>query len=164
MLNKFDKKFEESILCVLLVIMTIILGIQIVARYVFGNSLAWSEELVRYLFVWSAFLGVPYCIRKGTSIKVDQFRELMPIGVRKALAYIDKVIIFALFLILAIFSFDVIRSTYISGQTSAAMGIPMWLVQSSVFVGSVLSMIRISQNFADLVKGKEKIEKDEQEA
>lgn len=163
MLKKFDGKFEETVLCVLLVIMTVVLGIQIIARYVFGNSLAWSEELVRYLFVWSAFLGLSYCIRRGTSIKVDQFREFLPIGVQKSLAYIDKIIIFVLFLILAMFSFDVIRSTYISGQTSAAMGIPMWIVQSSVFVGSVLSMIRIFQNFLDLVKGKEKIEKEEQE-
>lgn len=163
MLKKFDGKFEETVLCVLLVIMTVVLGIQIIARYVFGNSLAWSEELVRYLFVWSAFLGVPYCIRRGTSIKVDQFREFLPISVQKSLAYIDKIIIFVLFLIITMFSFDVIRSTYISGQTSAAMGIPMWIVQSSVFVGSVLSMIRIFQNFLDLVKGKEKIEKEEQE-
>ncbi|MDY3903061.1 TRAP transporter small permease [Peptoniphilus sp. SGI.035] len=164
MLNKLDKKFEESILCVLLVIMTIILGIQIVARYVFGNSLAWSEELVRYLFVWSAFLGVPYCIRRKASIKVDQFRRMMPVGVQKAFNYIDKIIIFVLFLIIALFSFDVIRSTYISGQTSAAMGIPMWIVQSSVFVGSVLSMIRITQNFIDLIKGRDSFEEEKQEA
>lgn len=158
MLKKIDKYFEEFILCILLVAMTVILGIQIVARYVFNSSLVWSEELVRYLFVWSAFLGVPYCIRRKSSIKVDQFRNNMPVGFQTFLLYFDKILIFALFFVLAIFSFDLVKSTYISGQTSAAMGIPMWTVQSSVLVGSVLSMIRIVQNFVDLVTGKDKVE------
>ena len=51
---------EETILIILLVIMTGVMGIQIVSRYVFQNSLTWSEELVRYMFVWSAFLGIPF--------------------------------------------------------------------------------------------------------
>lgn len=162
MLKKLDEKFEETILCILLVLMTIILGIQIIARYVFGNSLAWSEELVRYLFVWSTFLGIPYCIRRKSSIKVDQFRALMPDSVQKILLFLDKIIIFVLFLILAIFSFNVVKNTYISGQTSAAMGIPMWLVQVSVFIGAVLSMIRIIQNFMDLIKSRS-VEKENEE-
>ncbi|RVU55385.1 TRAP transporter small permease [Anaerosphaera multitolerans] len=153
-----DEHIEEFILVVLLIFMTVILGIQIISRYIFNNSLSWSEELVRYLFVWSAFMGVPYCIKKGTSIKVDQFRNMMPIKIQKFLLYFDKIIMFALFLILAIFSFDVVRQTYLSGQTSAAMGVPMWTVQLSVLVGSILSLIRIVQNFYEVLSGHKKVE------
>lgn len=73
MLKKLEKNFEEIILMTLLVLMSIVLGLQIVARYVFNNSLSWSEELVRYLFIWSTFLGIPYSIKKGISIRVDFF-------------------------------------------------------------------------------------------
>ena len=55
MLKALDDYLEETILIILLVIMTGVMGIQIVSRYVFQNSLTWSEELVRYMFVWSAF-------------------------------------------------------------------------------------------------------------
>jgi len=98
MLKAIDDYLEEIILLILLVLMTCIMGIQIVSRYVFQNSLTWSEELVRYMFVWSAFLGIPFCIKHGLSIKVDQFRNLFPIPLQKALMYIDKIIIFVLFL------------------------------------------------------------------
>ena len=63
-MKKVNEYLEEIILVILLICMTLILGLQIVSRYVFRNSLSWSEELVRYMFVWSTFIGVPYCIKK----------------------------------------------------------------------------------------------------
>ena len=158
MLKVLDDYLEETILLILLVLMTSIMGIQIVSRYVLQNSLSWSEELVRYMFVWSAFLGVPFCIKHGLSIKVDQFRNLFPIPLQKILMYIDKIIIFLLFLVLFIYSFKVVRATYLSGQTSPAMQLPMWTVQISVTVSSLLSMIRSIQNLLNLVRGKTKLE------
>ena len=158
MLKAIDDYLEETILLILLVLMTCIMGIQIVSRYVFQNSLTWSEELVRYMFVWSAFLGIPFCIKHGLSIKVDQFRNLFPIPLQKVLMYIDKIIIFLLFLVLFIYSFTVVRATYLSGQTSPAMQLPMWTVQISVTVSSLLSMIRSIQNLSHLVRGKIKLE------
>ena len=158
MLKALDDYLEETILLILLVLMTCIMGIQIVSRYVFQNSLTWSEELVRYMFVWSAFLGVPFCIKHGLSIKVDQFRNLFPVPLQRILMYIDKIIIFLLFLVLFIYSFKVVRATYLSGQTSPAMQLPMWTVQISVTVSSLLSMIRSIQNLSHLVRGKIKLE------
>ena len=158
MLKALDDYLEETILLILLVLLTCIMGIQIVSRYVFQNSLTWSEELVRYMFVWSAFLGIPFCIKHGLSIKVDQFRNLFPIPLQKALMYIDKIIIFVLFLVMFIYSCLVVKASYLSGQTSPAMQIPMWIVQLSVCVSSLLSMIRSIQNFANLIRGKTKIE------
>ena len=158
MLKAIDDYLEETILLILLVLMTCIMGVQIVSRYVFQNSLTWSEELVRYMFVWSAFLGVPFCIKHGLSIKVDQFRNLFPIPLQKVLMYIDKIINFLLFLVLFIYSFTVIKATYLSGQTSPAMQLPMWTVQISVTVSSLLSMIRSIQNLSHLVRGKIKLE------
>ena len=158
MLKALDDYLEEIILLILLVLMSCIMGIQIVSRYVFQNSLTWSEELVRYMFVWSAFLGIPFCIKHGLSIKVDQFRNLFPIPLQKALMYIDKIIIFVLFLVMFIYSCLVVKASYLSGQTSPAMQIPMWIVQLSVCVSSLLSMIRSIQNFANLIRGKTKIE------
>lgn len=158
MFKAIDDYLEETILLILLVLMTAIMGVQIVSRYIFQNSLTWSEELVRYMFVWSAFLGVPFCIKHGLSIKVDQFRNLFPVPLQRILMYIDKIIIFLLFLVLFIYSFKVVRATYLSGQTSPAMQLPMWTVQISVIVSSLLSMIRSIQNLLNLVRGKIKLE------
>ncbi len=157
MLNFLNEKFEETLLIVLLVVMTLIMGVQITARYAFGNSLSWSEEVVRYLFVWSTFIGIPFCVKKGLSIKVNQFRDIMPVKLQKALLYIDKVFIMVLFSFLFLYSIQVVKASYISGQTSPAMQIPIWLVQFSVTLGSFLSIIRSAQNLYELFKGRIKV-------
>lgn len=44
---------------------------QVVSRYVFDNSLAWTEELARVLFVAGTFLGASAAIALRREIKVD---------------------------------------------------------------------------------------------
>jgi len=151
-MKKVNENLEEIILIILLICMISILGLQIVLRYVFKNSLSWSEELVRYMFVWSTFIGIPYCIKNNTSIRVNQFKTAMPIKFQDVLSYVDKFIMLILFLIMAIFSIDIVSSSFASGQSSAAMGIPYWLIQISVPIGSILSLIRIIQNVLGLNK------------
>ena len=46
--------------------MSIIIFIQVVCRYVFQNSLTWSEEMARYMFVWLVYFSVSYTARRKT--------------------------------------------------------------------------------------------------
>lgn len=73
-----DENLEEFILIILLIGMTIIMGIQVFRRYALGMSLSWSEELTRYLFIWSGFISVSYCTKKCLSIKIEQFVAIFP--------------------------------------------------------------------------------------
>lgn len=52
----------------LLVAMTIIIMIQIISRYIFNNSISWSEELSKSLMVWTAFLVAPWAYRHGANV------------------------------------------------------------------------------------------------
>lgn len=72
-LQRLDRYLEEFLLVVFLGAMTLIMGVQVVSRYVFGMSLSWSEEITRYLFIWSGFLSVSYCSKMCISIKIEQF-------------------------------------------------------------------------------------------
>ena len=59
MLKWLDENLEEFLMVALLIAMTVIMGIQVFARYALGASLSWSEELTRYLFIWSVCSNVP---------------------------------------------------------------------------------------------------------
>ena len=72
-----DEYFEEFLMVLFLAAMTIIMGIQVFSRYILGISLSWSEEITRYLFIWSAFLSVSLCTKKCISIKIDQFIDFI---------------------------------------------------------------------------------------
>ena len=68
-LHWLDENLEEFLLVVMLAAMTLIMGIQIFSRYALGQSLSWSEEVTRFLFIWSGFLSVSYCSKKCLSIR-----------------------------------------------------------------------------------------------
>ena len=52
-LQWLDENLEEVLLVIALAAMAVIMGIQVIARYIFGASLSWSEELTRYIFIWA---------------------------------------------------------------------------------------------------------------
>ena len=45
-----NNSLEEFLMGAGLIMMTAIMGIQVVFRYAFGMSLSWSEEITRYIF------------------------------------------------------------------------------------------------------------------
>ena len=63
MLKKYTKfldgleSVEKVFLVVTAAIMVIVIAYQVVLRYVFHASNAWSEELARYLFIYDVFIG-----------------------------------------------------------------------------------------------------------
>lgn len=148
-------RFEEVLLVLLLISMTLVLGVQIIARYVFQNSLTWSEELVRYLFIWSAFLGVPYCINKGASLKVVQFIDYLPAKLKNIVLMIDRVLMVVFFAAIFVFGLLVVKNSFLSGQRSPALGLSMYIVYLSVVVGSGLAIIRVIEKIVLCLKNKD---------
>ena len=55
MLKKIDEHLEDILLVTLLSLMSLIIFVQVIMRYLMRNSLSWSEELARYLFIWSIY-------------------------------------------------------------------------------------------------------------
>ena len=54
-IHVIDESLEEILMVLMLAAMTLIMGCQVFSRYILGVSLSWSEEITRYLFIWSAF-------------------------------------------------------------------------------------------------------------
>lgn len=144
-LRWLDHNLEEIILLVLLVSMTCIMGLQIVSRYILNASLSWSEELTRYLFIWSGFISISYCIKKWISIKIDQIIQLFPKPIYVVAQLVLNVILFLLFTYLSIHAYNYLQMSIASGQLSPALHLPMPFVQAAPLVGFVLAAIRAFQ-------------------
>jgi TRAP-type C4-dicarboxylate transport system permease small subunit len=59
-------------------VMLLVIMAQVVSRYVFNNSLSWTEELSKSLMVWTTFLVAPWALRSGANVAIDLFQEAMP--------------------------------------------------------------------------------------
>lgn len=157
-LNWLDENLEEVLLAVALAAMAIIMGVQVFSRYVLSSSLSWSEELTRYIFIWAGFLSVSYCTKKCISIKIEQVVALFPKRGKAMFKLVNHTFELILFLYLIPFAWKYLMSAIANGQTSPAMGIPMYYVQAAPLFGFVLTAVRVVQRWiAELntVRGKE---------
>ncbi|MGM0674154.1 MAG: TRAP transporter small permease [Spirochaetota bacterium] len=119
-----------------LVIMIVATTLQIVFR-VFFSALEWSEELSRYMLVWSTFLGATLAYRRGMHISVTFVRESFPVAVRRVLRLLAIVAALVFFTLAFKFAVDYMSR---QGQVSASLRLPMPLVYS-VMPASLLVMI-----------------------
>lgn len=140
-----DDNFEEIILMFLLAAMTVVMGIQVVARYAFNYSLTWSEELTRYMFIWSAFLSISHCTKKQISIKIEQLVSMLPTKLHAIFKIIEKVIMLAFFAYMIKYANNFVQASITSGQLSPAMRLPMYFVQVAPLVGFALTIVRLLQ-------------------
>ena len=94
-LHWLDENVEQYLCVVLLGVFTTILFIQVVMRYVFNNSLSWSEELARYLFIWLCFIGVSFGAKQMKHLKIDVFISVFPKKFRPYVIVFADVIVLA---------------------------------------------------------------------
>ena len=154
-LRFLDDNLEKMICTVTLALMSAIIVAQVFFRYVLNNSLSWSEELARYLFIWTIYIGISYGVKMDTPVAVDAVYSYMPKGVKKYYAMIA----YALFLLFAVaivyYGVTVVGMQISSGQVSPAMGLPMQYVYVAPVVGMVLTVIRLVQKIIEAAKAEE---------
>jgi len=131
----------------LLVGMVVIMIIQVFCRYALGMSLSWSEEITRYLFVWSAFMSISLCTKLTINIRIDQLIRMFSTRGRAMVKIINLTIEFAFFAYMLPYAWRYLLSTIESGQVSPACGIPMYLVQSAPLICFALCLVRIAERW-----------------
>lgn len=147
-------RFEEVIIGVLLLIASIILFSNVVARYVFNESFSWATEVVRYQIIWMVFLGGSVAARRGMHIGVDIIVKFSGPRVRKAVLLTVYTISIAFCVYVVYYGFELVMRSRAWGQVSAAAQIPMWLMQLAIPVGGILMGIRFAQHFISTLVGK----------
>lgn len=144
MLKRLFSGFDQIIkaLIVILVIAMMTVGVmQIVYRYVLRSSLAWSEEFIRYCFVWTTFLCVPVGIHEGKHVAIDSLKKKIP---NKYLKYYNVLIyLIEAFVFIILIHFGYTFAMKNTSQLSAAMKLPMVFVIAAIPVSGFLGILYV---------------------
>lgn len=140
-LNNFEIDFATFIM----IVITILLFLQVITRYVFRYALAWTEEASIILFVWVIYLGISACTKEGGHIRIDVLPNALKPKARKYLLLFTDLVFLA-------FCIYIIRPliTVMQAQgssTSVMLGIPMKLAYGIIPFGMALTAIRTIQSF-----------------
>jgi len=77
-LDKILTFFEEWTLLITVMVALTSLFFNVVLRYGFNYSLAWSEELVREVIIYTTFIGCSAAIKRQQMIKIDASVQIFP--------------------------------------------------------------------------------------
>jgi TRAP-type C4-dicarboxylate transport system permease small subunit len=141
----FKKQPLELCLCGILVAIVLVTFIQVLFRYIFHLSLAWSEELSRYLFLWLAALASAYAFKTKSHFAlrflVDRFGE-------KIQGLAATLVAFIVSGFLAVFIWKSVEYTVsMAKQVSPSIQMSMAVPYSSAVVGGILMLYYVLKNW-----------------
>lgn len=156
--SKLSEQVDRVIVLLVFLLLTgmvLVTTLQIVFRVAF-TALSWSEELSRYLLVWSTFFASTMAYKRGNHIAVTFLIEALPKRLSAAFSALSYLLSVLFFVVAANYSWEMITMQVF--QTSPAMGMSMQFVYASIPLSSLIMILHalpaILKQFAIMI-GKE---------
>ncbi len=107
----------------------------VVGRFVFQQSIFFSEELNRILIILITFAGISYAARQGRHIRMSAIYDAMPTSVRKPMMIVIALVTATFMFGLCWYSYGYIITQAGRGRLLPALQIPVWWIYLWVPVG-----------------------------
>ena len=122
-------------------VMTIIVFLQVIYRYILTEPLHWSEEMARYLFVWLSLLGAALAFQRRGHFGFEVLVQRFPPRERRVLGVVTHLLAGFLLSILLVQGILLVQKT--SLQESPAMGMAMGWAYACIPVGAALMLFHL---------------------
>ena len=119
-----------------MLVLVVLASLQVFARYLFDRPLAWSEEGVRYVMTWTAFLAAAWSVRDREHITVEIIMPWLPTALRRVVDTLRWLLVAAFCIVLLPSSVRVTLDVH--AQLGVAIEIPLSVIFASLPVGLVL--------------------------
>ena len=153
-LFRFLDNIESYICRTLLAMFVVLLFAQIVSRELFEHSIAWSEELAVYMFVWFVFFGASYAAKLSAHNRVTFHFKWLPEKVAIGLEAMADLIWIAFNCYFVYLAYDFVFNRMNLFWKSQTLGVPMKYIYLILPIAFALMTLRIIQvNYYKLIKG-----------
>lgn len=129
----------ESVICALLIAMTVVVFSQVIARYVFEQSLSWSEELARFILMWLSMLSAAYAFKIKSHFALRILVSRFPAKLQWATGIAVHIVVAAFFAVLLYYSIVFVHG--VAGHTAPTLQISMQIPYASIIAGSALMLL-----------------------
>ncbi|MCF8129843.1 MAG: TRAP transporter small permease [Deltaproteobacteria bacterium] len=129
------------------------LFVNVVLRYGFNYSLAWSEELVREVIILTTFIGCSAAIKARSMIKIDALVQLVP-SLKTPLAIFSHLVTLLFSGMMVYYGWKMAALQVMTHQKTIILEIPLVYLYAILPVMGVMMFIRtiqvMYQDFLDL--------------
>jgi TRAP-type C4-dicarboxylate transport system permease small subunit len=146
-LKKLDKTvshIEEWSLFIIVIVALISLFFNVVLRYGFNYTLAWSEELVRIVIIYSTFIGASVAVKQRAMIRIDAVVQIFP-KLKKGLTFYTNILMLVFAGMMIFYGYKMTQLQLLTSQKTIIMQIPLVIVYAVMPVTGVMVFLRTVQ-------------------
>jgi len=142
-----DRNGERWLLLVFYVMLVGTMFIEVVRREVFSYSSIWGEEIVRYSFIYLAWIGAAAAVKERGHIRIDVIMKYVPQRVKALLYIFGDLVMFVVALIALYWSWESVHVSWKFGSVTHGLRISQTWFLFAVPFGFALVMLRLIQSF-----------------
>lgn len=147
MLSTLDRNLERWALLIFYMMLVITMAVEVIRREVFAYSSVWGEEIVRYAFIYLAWIGAAAAVRERAHIRIDVIMHYVGPRTKAALYIFGDLVMAAVALTALYWSWETVLVSAKFGSVSAGLRVSMVWFLLAVPVGFGLMLLRLAQSF-----------------
>ncbi|HWR91426.1 MAG TPA: TRAP transporter small permease [Desulfobacterales bacterium] len=141
-LDRIVSWFEDWTLYLTVMAALLSLFANVVLRYGFNYTLAWSEELVREVLIYTTFIGCAASIKTRSLIKVDALVQLVP-KLKTPLTYFSDFSVLMFALIMLVHGWKMMMLQVDSDQKTVILEIPLVYIYAILPLMGLIMILRL---------------------
>jgi C4-dicarboxylate transporter DctQ subunit len=146
MRSRSDHNIEAWALLVFYTMLVITMAVEVLRREIFAYSSIWGEEIVRYSFIYLAWIGASAAVRERAHIRIDVLFNCCPVKVKAALYILGDLVMLSVAVIALVWSMDSVMTAIKFGSVTHGLRVPFALFLFAVPLGFSLMTYRLVQS------------------
>lgn len=146
-LDKAMVKIEEFILSFAIILISIMIVGNVIAREVFDSgAFYFAYEVSKFAIIIATFVGIAYAARRGRHISMSAFYDSAPFKVRKVMMIIINFGTAILMFVMAYFSYNFVLFEQSTGAITTALEVPRYFMAVFIPIGFLTAGIQYLRN------------------
>ena len=146
MLTSFNRNAERWALLVFYTMLVATMAVEVVRREVFAYSSSWGEEIVRYAFIYLAWIGAAAAVRERAHIRIDVLLAYVGPQTKAVLYIFGDLVMLAVAALSVWWSIETLSVSWKFGSVSHGLRISMVWFLAAVPLGFSLMLFRLAQS------------------
>ena len=147
LLKALNENAERWALLVFYVMLVATMAIEVLRREIFAYSSIWGEEIVRYAFIYLAWIGAAAAIKERGHIRIDVVLHYLGRRGKAAIYILGDLVMFGVALVAVWYSFETVLVSAKFGSVSQGLRVSMVWFLMAVPLGFSLMILRLIQSF-----------------
>ena len=155
-LRWIDRNLEKVIITICYALMSGIIFVEVIRRFVFHVQAAWSTQIPIYLFLMLVWIGCAYNAKVRTHLTFPELRVRMPYTLQMICLVIDYICWMVLACLVMVFTLEQVEISRMNYAMVLGTELYVWYFYCITPIGWLLVMYRVTQNlFSDIRKFRE---------